>query len=116
MPILAALRPILDRYAEARRTAGKTCPQFFASTTLDAGFSDDGLKHLIRRISLLAKIPFSAHRLRHTYATMMLDGGCDLFKLSQMMGHSNITTTTIYLSTTTENLQREAAKHALNYL
>jgi site-specific recombinase XerD len=32
----------------------------------------------------------------------MLEGGCDIFSLSKMMGHSAITTTTIYLAASAE--------------
>jgi site-specific recombinase XerD len=37
------------------------------------------------------------HLLRHSFATAMIGNGCDLFHLSDILGHSNIETTTIYL-------------------
>ncbi len=52
--------------------------------------------------------------LRHTFATLMLEGGCDIYSLSKMMGHSDIKTTTIYLAATVEHLRSQIEKHPLN--
>jgi site-specific recombinase XerD len=61
-------------------------------------------------------VDFSPHKLRHTFATLMLQGQCDLFSLSKMMGHSDIKTTTIYLSATAEHLKSQINHHPLNFL
>lgn len=37
------------------------------------------------------------YQLRHTFASMMVEGGCDVFSLQQMMGHSNIKMTKRYV-------------------
>ena len=37
------------------------------------------------------------HTLRHTYATRMLEAGTDIYTLKELMGHSSVTTTEIYL-------------------
>lgn len=39
----------------------------------------------------------SPHILRHSFATAMISNGCDVFHLSNILGHSNMTTTSIYL-------------------
>jgi site-specific recombinase XerD len=44
---------------------------------------------------------------------MMLEGGCDIYSLSRMLGHSDIKTTTIYLAATAEHLRGEMRKHPL---
>lgn len=49
----------------------------------------------------------------HTFATLMLEGGCDIYSLLRMMGHEEITITTIYLSASACHLQSQIAKHPL---
>ena len=58
---------------------------------------------------------FHLHTLRHTFATLMLEGGCDIFALSKMMGHSDIKTTTIYLAASPQHLRAQIAKHSLSH-
>ncbi|MCI5056815.1 MAG: site-specific integrase, partial [Flavobacteriales bacterium] len=77
-------------------------------------FTDSGLRHLTSELRKVCNIDFTIHRLRHTFATLMIEGGCDIYSLSKMMGHSDISTTTIYLSTTTEHLRGQIMKHPLN--
>jgi len=57
---------------------------------------------------------FTIHQLRHTFATLMMEGGCDIYSLSRMMGHSDIKTTTIYLSASADHLRAQIGKHPLN--
>jgi site-specific recombinase XerD len=57
------------------------------------------LSDVVRKCGERAELPKPVypHLLRHSFATAMIGNGCDLFHLSDILGHSNIETTTIYL-------------------
>lgn len=114
IPICPALAESLKRYLVERKRKSKTCPAFFASYILNNGLSPEGLKHMLRKFVSEFKIKFSMHSLRHTFATLMLEGGCDLYSLSKMMGHSDIKTTTIYLAASVEHLRMQINRHPLS--
>lgn len=114
LPINYRLAEALQKYVEVRKKAYKTCPEFFASYTYDMGFTESGIRRLVERFVEATGISFGVHKLRHTFATLMLEGGCDIYSLSRMMGHSDIKTTTIYLAASAEHLREQILKHPLN--
>jgi site-specific recombinase XerD len=114
VPMSYTLAQTLKKYKDERKRLNKTCPEFFVSLNRNMGFTQDGLSRLVKIIRKSSGIPFSAHKLRHTFATLMLEGGCDIYSLSKMMGHSDIKTTTIYLYASIEHLRGEMIKHPLN--
>lgn len=114
VPISYTLAETLKRYITERQRLNKTCPELFASLNRNMGFTEVGLKRLVDKIKDASGIAFTAHRLRHSFAVLMLEGGCDIYSLSKMMGHSDIKTTTIYLAASTEHLRKQILKHPLN--
>lgn len=114
VPMSYTLAQTLKRYLEERKRLRKTCPEFFTSLNRDLGFTDSGLKRLVEKMNEVSHITFTIHKLRHTFATLMLEGGCDIYSLSRMMGHSDIKTTTIYLAASAEHLRAQIGKHPLN--
>jgi len=114
IPMNSNLAKSLQRYLMERKKNYKTCPEFFTSCNLNQGFTNSGLKLLTNKLKEASGISFTIHKLRHTFATLMLEGGCDIYSLSKMMGHSDIKTTTIYLSASAEHLRAQIIKHPLN--
>lgn len=116
IPMNHTLAQSLNRYLIYRKKSNKTCPEFFTSSNRNLGFTSSGLKRLSDKLKEASGISFTIHKLRHTFATLMLEGGCDIYSLSKMMGHSDIKTTTIYLSASAEHLRGQITKHPLNDL
>lgn len=116
VPMSYTLAQSLKKYREERNRLNKTNPEFFSSLRGNVGFTENGLKKLVDQVRQSSGVAFSVHKLRHTFATLMLEGGCDIYSLSKMMGHSDIKTTTIYLSASAEHLRGQIVKHPLNDL
>lgn len=114
IPISQSLNQHLKEYLKDRSRIKSESIYFFPSIGKRAAFGVKGVDHLIAKLRQKTKLDFSAHTLRHTFATLMLEGGCDIYTLSKIMGHTKITTTTIYLYCSKAQMDKSIEMHALN--
>lgn len=114
IPISFSLANSLERYSRERLKHKNYASEFFISSNRNSCFTDFGLRHLFEFVRKAVGVKVSPHMLRHTFATLMVEGGCDIYSLSKLMGHSDIKTTTIYISATTEHLRNQVSLHPLN--
>jgi integrase/recombinase XerD len=71
------------------------------------GLTRQGLYKIVQRHAASAGLAgrMSPHTLRHTFATHLLAGGCDLRSLQEMLGHADVATTQIYTHLSADRLK-----------
>ena len=69
--------------------------------------TDRGVRYIIDKIMerLSVKVHVTPHVLRHTFATDMLNNGCDIKIVQELLGHSSLRTTEVYTHVTNERLK-----------
>ena len=105
----------ITRYlAEGRNTilGGQQTDDLFV-TARGHGMSRVMFWMIVRKHALAAGItaPLSPHTLRHAFATHLLNHGADLRAVQMLLGHADISTTTIYTHVARERLKTLHAQH-----
>ena len=102
---IACLHAYLDR-ARPRMVGLRDEPRVFVNAR-GSGLSRQGLYKIVQRHARSAGLEqrMSPHTLRHSFATHLLAGGCDLRSLQEMLGHADIGTTQIYTHLSPDRLR-----------
>ena len=108
-----ACRKAIDTYLIERQKHVLTDNRALFGSRNNNRISTDAVHALVKKALLKAGLDssqFSAHKLRHTAATMMLSGGVDVKTVQEVLGHENLNTTQIY--THIENTELKIASQA----
>lgn len=105
VPIHHKLGYILKRYIVDRERLGKSTPYLFTGTSRDGQMSYKTLCKICKKLSLATGVAFTPHCLRHTFGSVAIEQDMGLVQLKEIMGHSNIASTMLYLRMSPKGLQ-----------
>ena len=106
VPIHPHLSGILRGYIQKRNKRDIVSKWLFTGIHSDKRLYEKNIHEIWRKISIKSGIKFTPHLLRHTFARLVCNEDMNLYKLKEILGHSNISTTQIYLSVSREGIKR----------
>jgi site-specific recombinase XerD len=112
-------RKAIDAYMEIRKNMVLTDNRALFGSRNGNRISVTAVHRLVEKALKQAGLDstqFSAHKLRHTAATMMLSGGVDVKTVQEVLGHENLNTTQIYTHIENTELKIAAAANPLSKL
>ncbi|MEG1632772.1 MAG: tyrosine recombinase XerC [Oscillospiraceae bacterium] len=106
----------INNYLPVRSAmSGQSCSAMFLSNRRSR-ISRETVHAMVKRTLLKAGLDpdkYSAHKLRHTAATLMLQNGVDIRTLQEVLGHEHLNTTQIYTHVDNAELRTAAAANPL---
>lgn len=106
VPMHPKLFPLLKSYLKTRNQKLPASKHFFTSYRSEKQLTKKNIYAVFKKLSIACEIHITPHMLRHTMAKLSLEANLNPYKLKEILGHSNIATTQIYMSVSTKNIRK----------
>lgn len=110
LPLNATVQRKLADYLAELKKKRYTNPCLFTADNRDEPLSEQGLKHLIKKVSQASGVRFHAHQLRHTFAVNLINSGSDVSVVQKLMGHKSLVSTLTYLRCIPSSTMRKSVE------
>jgi len=90
IPLLHQVKELIDEYLQAN------CRKKFLFESNDERLSENSLRYTVNKVFKRLGLKVSPHQLRHSYATELLNNSASISDVSELLGHSSMSTTQIY--------------------
>lgn len=97
LKIKSELFMLLNNYLSERKRLKYKTDSLIISTREDSGLTIDGLNHWTKRIIKSSGVKFHLHMFRHTFACKLVEANVSIYKVKELMGHTDIKMTVKYL-------------------
>jgi integrase/recombinase XerC len=103
-----ALEAIRDYWRKREYTPDPSMPAFLAGAHKISPLKPRAIQVRLKKYLAAAGLDpgITPHKLRHSFATHLLDAGADLRSVQELLGHAHLVTTQVYTHVTTERLKR----------
>lgn len=111
-----ACQNAIEDWLAVRSRSGAADPYALFITRKHTRITKDGVHYMLKKRFAAAGLDsskYSAHKLRHTAATLMLQNGVDVRTLQEVLGHEHLNTTQIYTHVDSDSLRTAAQANPL---